>query len=71
MDEFKQAQQELRKGGRSGWWETADMSAEMWDSLINAARDPQISHRAITTVLNRWGVEVTLSQVGHWRRSYV
>ncbi len=71
MDEFKQAQRELRKGGRSGWWDNTDMGADQWSLLIDAARNPKISHRAIATVLNRWGVEVTVAQVGHWRRSHV
>jgi hypothetical protein len=71
MDEFAAAQKELHKGGVSGWWETTDMGADQWTQLIEAARNPRISHRAIATVLNRWGVEVTVSQVGHWRRSHV
>ncbi len=73
MDEFLQAQEALRRPGVEGWWvgvlEALDGDREA--SLSAAARDPRISHRAISTVLRQWGFEVTVAQVGHWRRNYV
>ena len=71
MDEFLQAQTEMGKPGVPGWWENLPLTEQQQADLDVAARNPSISHRAIMTVLGRWGVQVTLGQVGHWRRDHV
>ena len=73
MDEFLEAQQEVSKPGTLGWWESVlpELDAERLGSLLEAARSPRISHRTISTVLGRWGYQVTPGQVGHWRRNNV
>jgi len=73
VDEFKQAQQEVSKPGTPGWWEIVlpQLTSEQLDGLTVAAADRTISHRAIATVITRWGHKVTEQQVGHWRRTHV
>ena len=73
MDEFLQAQESLKGPGIVGWWVAVfdALDVDRASSLSAAARDPRISHRAIKTVLRQWGFEVTVAQVGHWRRNYV
>ena len=73
MSEFHEAQRQLKAPGMTGWWVSvlADLDEKRRDDLIEAANDPAISHRAITTVLKRWGYPVTFGQVGHWRRNHV
>ena len=72
MDEFAQAQAELRRpNGYASWWQTIDLTDAQRESLFAAGRNPAISHRAIHTVLQRWGCDVTLGQVGHWRRTHL
>jgi kynureninase len=73
VDEFLQAQQSMKAPGLDGWWTHARpvLSDEQWESLMGAARSRGISHRAISMVLDGWGVQVTPGQVGHWRRTYV
>jgi hypothetical protein len=71
VNEFLDAQAELGKPGVPGWWENLNLTEQQQTDLDAAARNRDISHRAIVTVLNRWGVKVTLGQVGHWRRDHV
>jgi hypothetical protein len=73
VDEFKQAQQEVSKPGTPGWWEIVlpVLTGEQLQALEVAAADRTISHRAIATVITRWGHKVTEQQVGHWRRTHV
>lgn len=72
MDEFTEAQAHLRApNGYKAWWELLAMSDEQRESLFAAGRNPNISHRAIHVVLQRWGFEVTIGQVGHWRRTHL
>jgi hypothetical protein len=73
VDEFLEAQQDLKGPGVLGWWEDVvpKLSDEQRESLLGAAGNRGISHRAIKVVLDRWGYPVTLAQVGHWRRTYV
>ena len=72
MDEFEQVQSAVKAGTR-GWWEDVmpRLSEKQLEDLERAAGSRSISHRTISTVLNRWGFEVTIAQVGHWRRNYV
>jgi len=72
VNEFREAQKELRPGVR-GWWVgvLADLPEARRDQLLEARDDRSISHRAISVVLKRWGYEVTPAQVGHWRRNVV
>lgn len=70
MDEFMQVQADLTAPGVRGWWERAVLSDEQWAQLRSAADNPHISHRAISIVLVRWGVDVTAGKVGHWRRNH-
>jgi hypothetical protein len=69
VDEFKQVQAGLGKPGTLGWWERLELPPEQAEALDAAGRDPSISHRAISIVLERWGVKVSAVQVGHWRRT--
>mgnify|MGYP001146198674 CR=1 FL=1 len=39
--------------------------------LEAAGAGPTISHRAIHIVLKSWGCEVTVGQIGHWRRTHI
>ena len=73
MDEFLAAQQSLRTPGVSGWWVEVlgAIGEDRKASLLAAAGNPRISHRAISTVLGQWGFEVSAPQVGHWRRTHV
>ena len=70
VDEFAQVQSELNGPGTRGWWvKLNDLTDEQVQALEAAGRDRSISHRAISIVLERWGVEVSPMQVGHWRRN--
>ena len=71
MDEFLAEQERQRGPGTTGWWQRAetDLDPERWASLTAAADNPNISHRTISIVLERWGVKVTPGMVGHWRRN--
>ena len=73
MDEFLEAQQSMKAPGMDGWWTRARtvLSDDQWGSLLDAAASRDISHRAIATVLGKWGVQATPAQVGHWRRTHV
>lgn len=72
MDEFAQAQAKLRKpNGYRAWWETLDITDEQRGRLMAAGANRAISHRAIYLVLQEWGCEVTLGQIGHWRRTHM
>ena len=73
MDEFRQAQSELQGPGVRGWWSVVleDLSDDKRDSLLAAASSPDITHRAISVVLNRWGYDVNPVKVGHWRRTHL
>jgi hypothetical protein len=70
VDEFLQAQADVKKPGVPGWWETMNLTVEQKAKLDAAAGNPAITHRAIATVLRQWGVDVNLGQVGHWRRNH-
>ena len=71
MNEFEQAQAAVKKPGVAGWWEQlANLDESQRQSLDDAAKSSNISHRAIATVLTGWGVPVTVAQVGHWRRTH-
>jgi hypothetical protein len=73
FDEFRQAQAELKGPGTSGWWDSVipQLDEVQAEALMQAAESRDISHRTISTVLGRWGFEVSYAQVGHWRRTHV
>jgi hypothetical protein len=73
VDEFAEVQASLRPSGTVGWWDKvlSDLDDKQVESLMNAARSKEITHRTIATVLGRWGFEVSVAQVGHWRRTHV
>lgn len=71
MDEFQAAQDAMGRPGVRGWWQDMPISADQYERLCQAAKNPTISHRAISSVLQDWGVKVTVGQVGHWRRNVV
>ena len=73
MDEFVQTQQAMKGPGTSGWWDKVipTLDPEQRASLQAAGVNPDISHRTISVVLERWGHRVTQAQVGHWRRNHV
>lgn len=73
VDVFREAQAALKPPGQTGWWTRAEqqLDVEQWDALVEAAWSPEISHRAIATVLRQWGIDVTPGAVGHWRRNRV
>ena len=71
MDEFEQAQASMKGPGVSGWWDRVipDLDDERRSSLLRAAANKSISHRAISIVLDGWGYQVRPNMVGHWRRN--
>jgi hypothetical protein len=70
VDEFAAAQAQLRRPhGYKAWWELLDITADQYERLMAAGSNPAISHRAIYIVLQEWGCDVTMGQIGHWRRS--
>ena len=71
MDEFLAEQEKQRRPGMTGWWVTAEqtLDGDQFAQLQQAADNPNISHRTISVVLERWGVKVTPGMVGHWRRN--
>lgn len=72
MDEFEAAQARLRRPhGYAAWWERLDLPPERHEQLMAAGSNPAISHRAIYIVLRDWGCDVTLGQIGHWRRTHL
>ena len=73
LDEFREVQAELGVPGVRGWWERArlELPDDKWEALQAAGADRTISHRAISVVLERWGMRVSSVQVGHWRRMKV
>jgi hypothetical protein len=73
VDEFQAAQKQVSKPGLRGWWEyvVPQLDDDQRQSLASAASNRTISHRAVATVLTRWGHPVTEQQVGHWRRNHV
>lgn len=72
MNEFRLAQDGMRPPGVTGWWERIPetLTPDQQQALLRAAADPTISHRAIMLVLRQWELNVTASQVGHWRRNH-
>jgi transposase len=68
LDEFLNVQATLPKGGHRFWWDTADLSEEQRDAVVEAFGRPDVSDRAVQIVLGNWGVKVTKQQVGHLRR---
>jgi len=73
VDEFRQAQSQLQGPGIRGWWSTvlAELPDDKRESLLAAAASPDITHRAISIVLKRWGYDVNPVKVGHWRRNHL
>lgn len=71
IDEFLQAQSEIKKPGVTGWWVDVldQLDDQRRESLLAAAKDRRISHRAISVVLVRWGFDVSREKVAHWRRN--
>jgi hypothetical protein len=71
--EFLNAQANIRGPGTAGWWDRVipELDDTQRESLMEAAKASQISHRAIAVVLGTWGHPVTAAQVGHWRRTHV
>ena len=73
MDEFRAAQASLKPPGVKGWWVKVleEVDVERGEALLAAARDPEISNRAISVVLEGWGYPITREKVAHWRRNHV
>lgn len=73
MDEFRKVQAELERPGVRGWWVKVlgELDDERRGHLEAAAGDPEIMHRTIAIVLERWGYQVNVAQVAHWRRNHV
>lgn len=69
MNEFLEAQQQMKRPGVPGWWNNLSLTDEQQQALDEAAGDRRISHRAISVVLKRWGYEVNAQQVGYWRQN--
>lgn len=72
MDEFQQLEAE-RRFGSPGWWHKVlpQLTDDQRQQLEAALRNDEISHTTISTVLKRWGHDVTYQQVGHYRRNHV
>jgi len=73
VDEFEEAQANLKAPGMTGWWEhiIPKLTDQQAGSLRSAALSRSISHRAISIVLGQWGHTISPAQVGHWRRTHV
>ena len=73
IEEFLEAQSQLKRPGVTGWWDRVlpELDEQQRASLIAAAKDSAISHRAICIVLGRWGHDVSREKVAHWRRTRV
>jgi len=73
VDEFEHTQRNMKGPGTAGWWDKVipTLDPEQQQSLEAAGTNPNISHRTISVVLERWGHRVTQAQVGHWRRNHV
>ena len=73
MNVFREVQEENKGPGTVGWWEKVvpELDEDRRNDLLDAARSRDISHRTIAVVLGRWGFDVTVAQVGHWRRTHV
>ena len=71
MDEFEQAQANLKGPGVAGWWDRVipALDDDRRSRLLQAADNKAISHRAISIVLAGWGFDVRPNMVGHWRRN--
>lgn len=72
MDEFLQAHLEVQeKSGSRSWYVkvAGQLSDEQREALDAALVNPDIGQRAISVVLKRWGHQVSVGQVGHWRRT--
>ena len=72
MDEFLQAHLEVtKKTGSRSWYERVveRLTAEQREALDSALADPAIGQRAISVVLKRWGCDISVGQVGHYRRT--
>ena len=72
MQEFIDEQAKIRTGV-AGWWERVipELTDEQRDGLMAAAESREIRHTAISSVLRKWGHDVSVAQVSHWRRNYV
>lgn len=71
MDEFAEVQSELKRpNGYRAWWQLLQLTDEQTKALWDAGRNPDISHRAIHIVLKRWGHDVPVGSIGHWRRTH-
>ena len=73
FDDFREVQSQYRGPGIAGWWNDLIplLTDDQAEALKQAATDRTISHRTISIVLRRWGHEITVAQVGHWRRNHV
>ena len=71
VDEFEAAQAALKRPGVSGWWVKVldELDEDRRESLLRAKGNPDISHRAISVVLQGWGFDVNREKVAHWRRN--
>lgn len=73
VDEFRAVQAELKGPGLRGWWVDVleQLDDQRRESLLAAAADREITHRTISVVLQRWGYDISVPRVSHWRRNYV
>ena len=73
FDEFREVQASKKGPGVSGWWEQVipALDDDQREALMLAAASRDISHRTVATVLGRWGFDVSMAQVAHWRRTRV
>jgi hypothetical protein len=73
VDEFLEVQRGQKGPGVAGWWERVlpQLDDGQYERLMDAARAREIGHRTIAIVLGRWGHDVSLAQVAHWRRNHV
>lgn len=72
MDEFLQTHLEVtKKAGSRSWYDRTveRLTAEQREALDTALADPAIGQRAISVVLKRWGCDISVGQVGHYRRT--
>lgn len=73
VDEFAVEQSRMRPGNAVSWYERIRpaLTDEQAASLDAALRSREISARAISSVLQRWGHPVKEGTIAAWRRARV
>lgn len=70
MSEFRDEQ--AKRAARTTWYDSVvpELSEQQRSDLEEALRDQKISASTISTVLTRWGFDVSQQAVGNYRRRH-